>query len=686
MDRVVCCGALMVCGMAGYAQEVVDTANVRNLDEVVVTSQGYQHLGDRDLFYPSKELKEAVNNGVQLLAGLQIPDLIINPATGMIEKLGSGKVLIKVNGRPVSHIDLLSISPKDILKVEYISNPGLQHGEATAVIDVNVMRRDSGYGLAFNLLQSTNRGWGNYSSALKYTIGRSEWSLDLHSNPMWQMLAFRDNSEHYLLADGSEIYRQERGRTAPNRMVPVRGMLGYSYAVGNKLLFHTQLRSFHNSDLYRSEGDIITRMGDEIVEDLEIEKLSIKSTQIDLDLYLHWEINKTHKLYFNVIPTITYGGNDRSYQTTDMDLFTTIVNRGKHLYGESVWEWRIGRGRLSSGVKHLNEWTEARYIGDVTLQEISVRRNLFSEWKHALEQLQYSIGIGGDIYSVVKPVQQTYWNVNSRIYARYSPESWWSAIFTGNVTAVSPTVNQLNPTMQQIDRYQWNKGNIHSAPFQKFDVKLEIDGQWRDMTFILSANNIYSHRPIMGAKTYFGNANAILNSLYNTGYHNNLIIKGQLRTPLFIKQLRLSVDGGWHTVCSEGRNYHHEYSQPFVNAQLMLMSGAWWIMLKYNSAYNQLWGEEIQSVNKNMFNFGIGYTAGRTTFMAGVFNPIGNISVRTRDLSSLAGYDRQYQVTSTQRLLWVGVSMDIYYGKKRGGQQRKLNNQKSYESINNVKK
>ena len=109
---------------------------------------------NKTLFYPTKELKNATNNGVQLLAGLHIPDLIINPATGSIESLGGGELSIRINGRPASQIDLTSISPKDITKVEYISNPGVRYGEATGVLDITVKRRETGYGVSLNLLQS----------------------------------------------------------------------------------------------------------------------------------------------------------------------------------------------------------------------------------------------------------------------------------------------------------------------------------------------------------------------------------------------------------------------------------------------------------------------------------------------------------------------------------------------------
>lgn len=664
--------------------EIPDSTVARELDEVVITAPENQKIGNKQLYYPTKELRQATNNGVQLLAGLQIPDLIINPANGSVEKLGGGELSIRINGRPASQIDLSSLSPKDITKVEYISEPGIRYGEVKGVIDISVKRRETGYGVSLNLLQSVNRGWGNYTGALKFTAGKSEWTLDFHSNPMWRMAAFRDNTEHYLLSNGTEIIRLEHGQKMPNRMASHRASLQHSYAVGNKFLLNTQFRVSRKNDRYVSEGRITTLEGKDETEDYEREELPVKSTQVDLDVYLHWKIDKTNKVYLNIIPTIIRGSNDRRYQTSDVELFTTISNRGYRLFGEGVWECRIGNGVLSSGVRSLGEWNTATYNHSKNINERSVMSSLFVEWKQTLDKIQYSVGAGGTTYSIAEPVKHNYFNANPRIFLRYNPVSWGGVSLVGEVNTVSPTVNQLNPVIQQIDSYQWHKGNPDVSVFQRYDAKLELDGRRKDVSLKLTVGNVYSHKPIMGAKTYMNNR--IIKSYYNSGYNNDLIIKAQLRCPVFIKQLNLSLEGGWHKTVSKGLNYRHNYSQPFINAQFMYVNGPWWIMLKYNTTYNALWGEDIYSTNNNMLNIGVGYTYRNATFMAGAFNPIGNISVKSRDLNAIAGFDREYQVSSTRQLFWIGITLNLYKGKKRSATQRKLNNSQSYESINNAKK
>ena len=193
--RPIIAGLFLSASLSSMAQgaDADTTAMAKQLDEIVVQAPANIVVGNKRIFYPVKELKSATNSCVQLLAGLQIPELIVNPATGSVSLSGDNKLSIRINGRQVSEAELASISSKDITKVEYIDNPGVRYGDANGVLDVTVKRHDGGYGVMLNILQSPNRGWGNYSAAFKYYLGKSEWMVDYSSNPMWDMDCYRDN-------------------------------------------------------------------------------------------------------------------------------------------------------------------------------------------------------------------------------------------------------------------------------------------------------------------------------------------------------------------------------------------------------------------------------------------------------------------------------------------------------------
>ncbi len=661
------------------------TSMTKELNEIVISAPTNVVLGNKSIFFPPKELKNATNSCVQLLSGMQIPELIVNPASGTVSLSGDNVLSIRINGREASESELASISSKDISKIEYISNPGVRYGDVDAVLNIIVKRRDEGYGVMLNLLQSPNRGWGNYTAAIKYNIGKSEWTLDYTSNPMWNMDCYRDNSEYINLPDGTYISRVEEGKKVPNRMVTHHASLQYSYAESNRLLFNVQARLLRKNDKIISEGDITTIIGDYCATGFEHESSRIKSWQGDLDIYFYYKINNRNKLYFNVVPTIIDGISNRSYQTSESMIASDIDNRGFHLLAEGIWEGRIRNGSLSAGFRYKNSWDKAIYpLTGNTIREEAVNNYLFAEWTQSLDDLQYSVGMGGTLYTISSPISYTSTFINPRLSARYSPFDRSGFSLSLATLTVTPSINQLNPILQQVDMYQWAEGNIELRPYQRYEQQLGFDGTFNDIFVKGNITNRYCHNPIMDIKEF--NEGAIINSFKNAGYNNDFEVSAMLRLPLFIKQLTLSVDGGWHYTISKGYNYRHTYSQPFINAQLMYLNGPWWVMLKYNSTYNNLWGEMISSTNQNLLNIGLGYTYRKATFMAGIVNPFGNVELRTENLNAIAGYDRTYQASGSNQLVWVGVTFNFHQGKKRAKMQKKLDNTIIYESINNTMK
>lgn len=666
--------------------ELSDTASVTtNLQEIIVKAPESFRTGNKDKYYPTEELRKSMSTSSQLLAGLQIPDLIVNPATGEIAISGGGKLSIRINGRQASQTDLMTISANDISKVEYITSPSVRYGDVTGVLDITVKRKKEGYGIMLNLLQSPNRGWGDYTAGMKYSIGRSEWSADYHSNPMWQMDCYRDNVEIIDLANYGAVERQEDGIKTPNRMVTHRASLQYSYAYKSSFLFNALARLTRQNDRYASTGNITTDFNGLVSEYVETEIAPYASWQGDLDIYIHWKINNRHKVYFNVVPTILSSESQRIYESDGISVDNQIKTNGYNLLVEALWEGRMGSGMLTAGLRESLRNTKADYlIADVTFKDQSSESHSFLEWNQSVGNFRLIAGIDGSLFRLSYPVAKTYFNIVPKLFLRYSPVSWGGVSFALDGNVVNPSITQLSPIREQIDRYQYSEGCPGLSPYRIYKSAIEFDFNVRDIQGKLSFTDKYSHRPIMGGKLL--EDDRIVQSYYNSGFHNDFIIKAQIRMPLILKNLVFSAEGGWHTMTSNGENYRHRYSQAFVNAQLMLMAGKWWFMVKYNNAYNVLWGEMISSVNNNLLNIGVGYRWKDVTFMTGIVNPIGNVSLRSRDLSKAAGYVRTYPAASTNCLIWAGISFNLNKGKRRAASQKKLDNTTIYETIKSVKK
>jgi len=670
-----------------------------NLNEVTIVAPETVKKGNRTIYTPTKQLKSISNSAVQLLSGVQIPELIVNPTTGTVEMMGGGNLSIRINGRPASNIDLAAVDPKNITKVEYITNPGVRYGSANGVLDISVKRPpESGYSVFGNIMQSVNRGWGDYTAGAKYNVGKSEWSVDYKSNPMWNMKAFRDNEENIILENGLHINRMETGIKLPNRMVTHRGALQYSYAEGRKTLLNIQARLFRTNDLYQTMGDITTSVANRVVESKEYESQPLKSWQGDLDIYFHRELNKKHHIYINVVPSIVSSNSQRVYNqdiiessatgigigNLGIDINNNIKSNGARLLAEGIWEGKIGCGTMSAGVRSNSSWTKADYTPVVqTIREEETTNYMFVQWKQLHKHWYYEIGTGFTLYNSKEPLSKHYAALNPRGLVKYSGPSNTSVTLYGESKTITPGVNDINPAIQQIDLFQYRHGNAGLKPYQQYIARLELESRIEPVSGKITVEDTYSDNPTMYAKFYENGV--IMQEPFNHGYNNDFLVKGQLRMPV-ISSLNLSVEGGWHITRSKGLGYSHKYSQPFVNAQLMFIKGHLFALAKYNTTFNKLWGQSVVSTNQNLMILVAGYSYKSVTFMGGLVNPLGRVKLRSRDLSEIANYDRLYQATSSNKLFLVGVTFNFHSGKNRAASQKKLDNDKQYESISNAKK
>lgn len=679
------CASEALAGEPGAAQ-YADSIAGGELGEVVVTAPETMKIGNKTVFTPDRRLVGVSNSSVQLLAGLQIPDLIVNIVTGQVSLLGDGKLSLRINGRPASQADLASVNPKDILKVEYIDNPGVRYGDAAGVLDISVRRRDSGYGAFANVMQSVNRGWGDYTASLKYNSGGSEWSVDYKSNPIWNMDCFRNNEERIMLHDGIQVERTERGIKVPNRMVTHRAGVQYSYARGRDFLFNVQGRVFRTNDHYKSNGDITTVIGGERMSGFEAEENPVKSWQGDLDLYMHKRISDRHMVFVNVVPTVIDSHTERVYRTEFVNLANSTDSRGYGLLGEAILESKIGRGTLSAGVRSNTGWTRTTVYNPAAerSREVAGLHSVFGQWAHNTSRFQYEAGVALAYYGACSPVEKNYLALNPRVFAKYRVNGNFAVALRGEVKTVTPDINEINASVQQLDVFQWSQGNVSLKPYQQYDGKVELEGRWRAVNGKLTVSDSYCHDPIMTAKSYSGGR--ILAMPFNHGSHNQFEVKGQVRMPLVPGWVNLSLEGGWHTIESRGVDYAHRYSQPFVNAQMMLIKNRWLAMVRYNNSYNRLWGEMVTSANQNLTIFALGYTYRSATFLAAFVNPVGNVVVKSRDMSALASFDRTYQASGSHQLVCIGVIFNMHQGKNRSASQKKLQNDRKYQIINNVKK
>lgn len=185
------------------AIEIVDTASVRDLKEVVVEGKRAWVDGDKLIFLPSKRDKRLSNDIPSFLERMSIPTIRID--RGSIKSLRGQDVSIYINGVKAQEMDYATFWPKQTTRVEYLENPSDPrfNGEKSVI---NIVTKTPEYAVvgkvnAFQQIENT----GRYSAATKTEKGKMTFGLIAGGNYMRDDATSGEETEEY-----SDVYFENR--------------------------------------------------------------------------------------------------------------------------------------------------------------------------------------------------------------------------------------------------------------------------------------------------------------------------------------------------------------------------------------------------------------------------------------------------------------------------------------------
>ena len=120
-----------------------------SLDEVTVTAQSVTQTADRYIIIPSSRELEQSTNGLSLLNRIQfkLPGLMVNETLRSVS-VDNKTPVFKINGKPTDINHVLSVSPDNVLRVEYHDNPDIRYGNRQIINFILKPRDDGGYVIA----------------------------------------------------------------------------------------------------------------------------------------------------------------------------------------------------------------------------------------------------------------------------------------------------------------------------------------------------------------------------------------------------------------------------------------------------------------------------------------------------------------------------------------------------------
>lgn len=342
-----------------FSQEVkndtVSASETKEIQEVILKSQRKKQFADKAVYTFDKEALEKARYAKDLIRTL--PELQLDPISNSISSIKGGTTLILINGVEATDLQIRSVAPAEVLKVEYYDIPPARWAMRADVV-VNILTRsaETGYLLGAEVTSALNTGFVDAAAYASYTKGKNdfgfEYTLSMRDYDDRQVKSIYDynlKGEHYR---SDERRKDHFGYTTQNMA------LRYTRTIPDHYTFQAKL----NMDIVDSfskakGGSLFTR--DSFTEEHEMFKNNASNyINPKLDLYYSKKIGSKDEVSINAVGShyntditefakewVTISGD--SVYDNDMILKTEQTN----FVGELAHTHDFKAGKLSSGYR-----------------------------------------------------------------------------------------------------------------------------------------------------------------------------------------------------------------------------------------------------------------------------------------------------------------------------------------------
>ncbi|MCS3530556.1 outer membrane beta-barrel protein [Chryseobacterium sp. JUb7] len=678
---------LLLCGILVFSQEnvkkdTIDETKTEEIQEVILKSQRKKQFADKSVYTFDKEALEKARYAKDLLSTL--PELQIDPIANTLKSTKGGTTLFLINGIEATDLQIRSVAPSEVVKVEYYDIPPARWATRADVV-VNLITRstETGYVFGTDVSSALNTGFVNGAAYANYTKGKNnlglEYSInfrDYDNRKVNSIYDYQLNNSHYR---SDENKKDHFGYTYQNVALRYTRMVPDNYAFQAKM----------NVDIYSSfvkgNGKSIFTQDHLSEEHAMLKNGSSDYTTPTLDLYFSKNIGKKDELSVNIVGS--------AFKTNTLELAKEwVVSSGDPVFdndmnlqtrqtgivGELAHVHTFDAGKLSSGyrVSNTNISNDLQNLSGFSEYSVNyLEQYFYTEFSGKVKKFSYRIGAGlTNIHN--KSAENTFdqWsftpkiilgyqlkdNQSLRLTSSYRPIGPWSSALSSNIVQMAPNIVQKgNPYLKSQQMFANNF--IYSFNNKYFDFNANIFYRYTDRTI----NQYYVLDQDFGyALTYENAKNSQQFGVQLSGsykpFGNSLLVAKLYLTPAsemirtssgaLIKNNYLANN---LVLSSEYKSFSLQYQ---LNIPVYTLNGA------------------FLNTNENQNHVFASYKKKEWTFMAGMYWVGMPSEYKTKSLQeSLVNYSRVNQIMNNKSMFILGLSYDFSKGKKTE-LQKKLNN------------
>lgn len=652
------------------------------LSEVVVEATPFVRKADKTVYHIDDALKERSAETLGLLNNLNIANLSVNT---VMEKITSslGTVQLRVNGRDVDVQKLKAINPKNIVKVEWLDNPGLRYGtDVGAVINIIVHNPTVGGSFRANAIEALTSVFNNYFTGLTLNHGASQWEIMAGGSTRHHLDVYREYSDRYKLPDGTVVERSQTPLNGYFNQYNVWPSVAYNYMKADTTNFYVGLYFTGNWKNKSMVDGLLESNADGRIQHSQLTEINETPRYLSpsLNIYFDHKFRKDNTLILNANYSYTDTENGHRYiernlddngPGTDISNFIRSHTHALYLQAHYIKNWGKG-GQLTAGVNHTLEKSHSVFldIDNAALERTFNKSYLFAEYMVPIKKFTFTAGLGAVLSSNATNSgtreSTLFFTPRASVAWRATDKSRWKLTYYNRV--FSPSATQLSPIDQAIDGIQIERGNPELKPYLQHRARLQYSfSNNRNLDLGAAVFITDADKPI--ANYYSWEGRNILRSYSNDGHYNFTGFDLSASWQPLRDWLSLSADITFTHYDSRGKGFRHTLNSFEENFQLEVFHWNFTLSFEFNNPAPTLFGETIER-GERMSLVALSYHWKNWQFSCAVFMPFGSYSQSTKVISDLVSQETEIRSHKIQRMPSLRISYNLNWGHQKSANRK----------------
>lgn len=462
-----------------------DTLKKVELNEVVVKSSQKIHEINNDVYIPTALQKKVSMDGYDLLRNMAIPQLDIDAITYETTVRGKAVTFVIDNHIVTNPNDVKTLSPKDILKVEYDAMPTGEYAQYDCIVKFTTKRKDRGGKIMANGMHGLNKNVGDGNGVVRFYKQRYEHSLAYAESHSHDEDSYADQTEHFVYPNGDELEKGLVSNTSSHKKRSSNLFYNFHY-YGDSTTFNVRLgylfRRPETSAGYRTryQGAF-----ERTITSLETSNESSYSPYLSFSS--RFQLRDSQRLSFR--GSLDYSNNRFDYLLKE-GAFNNSNFTKEHYYrlvlGSNYTKVMGKSWTLTGALYNFTENSRMNYQlnqtkvkGGLTYSETLLEMGVSKRWSKMFASLDG--GISQLVYKIRGDANKYRYSPRVSATVKYTLTPGLYVQYRGSLTNSYPTMTMYNNIEQDIDTIQKRRGNPNLKPTTIVSNTLDVNcdvGSW----------------------------------------------------------------------------------------------------------------------------------------------------------------------------------------------------------------